>query len=93
MSVPCRTMIVCWGLEDAVGHFAWEGVVELAETETDIDKLRKCVEQAESVMFRRASERASSNDGQVEGESSGRAADRLFRVKNEWLKWPNPFSR
>ena len=68
-----------------------ENLVRLAETEPDLNKTRRYLEEAETAMFFRALELVNSSDGQEESRSLYSAADRLLRVKRERLKWPDAF--
>ena len=68
-----------------------ENLVRLAETEPDLNKTRRYLEEAETAMFFRALELVNSSDGQEESRSLHSAADRLLRVKRERLKWPDAF--
>jgi hypothetical protein len=68
----------------------WERFVCLAETEPDLELARDYVEMAETAMFFRASDLVHSPNGCEESEALHCAADRLLRVKNERLKWPEP---
>jgi hypothetical protein len=70
----------------------WERLIQLAETEPDLEKATAYVEEAESALFFRLNELVHSSDGHLESEVLDRATDRLLRIKSEKLNWPNPFT-
>jgi hypothetical protein len=69
----------------------WERYIQLAETYLDLDRVSAYVEEAEAAMFSRSLELLPATHGSEESQALRRASARLLRVKNERLKWPNPF--
>jgi len=68
----------------------WETYIRLAETDPDLNKVREHVEEAEVAMFYRAMDLFHSTEGREESEALHTAADRLWKIKTERLKWPEP---
>lgn len=79
-----------------MGHLhqdEWEFLVERAETEPDLEKVRQYVEDVETAMLLDAMDGAESRNGHVDHAVSRKICDRLLRIKRDRLKWPDPFIR
>ena len=73
-------------------HWEWEVWIQLAESEPDLEKATKYVEEAETAMYFRAIALVHSFNGHEESDALRRGSDRLLRIKSQKLKWPDPFT-
>jgi hypothetical protein len=69
-------------------RFPWERPLLEAQLETDLEKVAKNVEAAETAIFLRQSELRDLPDGQQEIEALNQAARDLLRIETEKLSWP-----
>jgi predicted ATPase with chaperone activity len=67
---------------------SWIQAYQAAVEETDSEKLHERVMAAETAIYLRWQELASSPDGHVEHKSIERACDGLLQIKTERLGWP-----
>jgi hypothetical protein len=68
----------------------WQEPLHHAQIETDPQRIREKVFQAEAAIFARLQELSLSSDGHVESEEISNATRELLRIKTEKLKWPLP---
>jgi hypothetical protein len=67
---------------------SWIEAYQAAVEETDPEKLHERVMAAETAIYLRWQELASSPEGCIELESIERACDGLLQIKTERLGWP-----
>jgi transcriptional regulator of nitric oxide reductase len=66
----------------------WENLVERAEVEPDLKKVRQYVEEIETAMVLQGIDRFSSRKDEPDSATVRNIKDRLRRIKVERLKWP-----
>jgi hypothetical protein len=71
----------------------WEYLIQRAETDPDLDNVRKYVEDVETAIVLQGMERFTSKNGHFDETELRRIGDRLLRIKRDRLKWPDPFDR
>lgn len=76
----------------SLDHSDWERLLQEAQSETNMEKLREKLEAAEVALFTRSQELFESHDAHEESAAIRRASDELLRIKTERLKWPAPFT-
>ena len=75
---------------DNQNGYEWDGYIRLAETDPNLDNVPGHIVEAEAAMFYRPMDLVHSTVGHEESQALGRAANRLWVVKRERLKWPEP---
>jgi hypothetical protein len=69
----------------------WEHLIERAETEPDLQKVRGYLEDVETAVVLHGIDRFKTPNGHVDATDLRRISDRLLKLKRDRLKWPEPF--